>query len=148
MNIKLRSATDADFEQLIDLFKEFALFEKLPEKMINSVDKMIAEKDFFNCFVAETDDQKIIGYVTYFFCYYTWVGKSMYMDDLYVRPEYRGKGIGKKLITKVISYASETECNKLRWQVSNWNKPAIDFYKSLGAIIENVEQNCDLILKQ
>lgn len=68
----------------------------------------------------------------------------MYMDDLYVKQDFRGLGVGTMLIEKVISYAKETKCNKLRWQVSNWNKPAIDFYKKMGAEIDNVEQNCDL----
>jgi L-amino acid N-acyltransferase YncA len=98
MEITIRSAKETDYSQIVDLFKDFATFEKLPEKMTNSVDRMIKEKDFFNCIVAETRDKRIIGYVTYFFCYYTWIGKSLYMDDLYVTPEYRANGIGTKLI--------------------------------------------------
>jgi GNAT superfamily N-acetyltransferase len=146
MEIKIRSSKETDYSQIVDLFKAFATFEKLPEKMTNSVDRMNKEKDFFNCFVAETSDNKIIGYVTYFFCYYTWTGKSLYMDDLYVQHEYRAKGVGTKLINKVIEFAKDSKCHKLRWQVSNWNKPAIDFYKNIGATIDSVEQNCDLIL--
>jgi GNAT superfamily N-acetyltransferase len=146
MEITIRSSVEPDFPQIVDMFKEFATFEKLPEKMINSVDRMIKEKDFFNCFVAETSDQKIIGYVTYFFCYYTWIGKSLYMDDLYVKPEYRASRVGTRLIKRVIEFAKSSQCHKLRWQVSGWNQPAIDFYKKLGATIDRVEQNCDLIL--
>lgn len=71
MDFNLRKADESDFEQLIELFNEFALFENLPDKMSNSVAKMIAEKEFFNCFVVETDNRRIVGYVTYFFCYYT-----------------------------------------------------------------------------
>jgi len=117
----------------------------MPEQMTNSVERMSKEKDFFHCFVAETKDKKIIGYATYFFCYYTWIGKSLYMDDLYVKPEYRANGIGTKLINKVIQFAKDSECNKLRWQVSDWNKPAIDFYTHIGAKIDSNEHNCDLI---
>jgi GNAT superfamily N-acetyltransferase len=146
MEIKIRSSKETDYSQIVDLFKAFVTFEKLPEKMTNSVDRMNKEKDFFNCFVAETSDNRIIGYVTYFFCYYTWTGKSLYMDDLYVQHEYRAKGVGTKLINKVIEFAKDSKCHKLRWQVSNWNKPAIDFYKNIGATIDSVEQNCDLIL--
>jgi GNAT superfamily N-acetyltransferase len=146
MEIKIRNAVETDFAQIVDLFKEFATFEKLPEKMTNTVDRINKEKDFFNCFVAETKDKEIIGYVTYFFCYYTWIGKSLYMDDLYVKPEYRANGIGTRLINRVIEFAKDSHCHKLRWQVSDWNKPAIDFYKNIGATIDNVEQNCDLIL--
>jgi len=146
MKINIRKATESDFEQIILLFKEFAEFEKLPEKMINSVDRMETEKDLFNCFVAETQDNEIVGYAVCFFCYFTWTGKSLYMDDLYVKPDYRGIGIGSMLINQVISFAKETGCHKLRWQVSEWNKPAKDFYRKLGADISDVEQNCDLMI--
>lgn len=146
MEIIIRSAVEADYPQIVDLFREFAEFEKLPERMTNSVDRMIKEKEFFNCFVAVTTDDRIIGYATYFFCYYTWTGKSLYMDDLYVQQEYRANGIGTKLINRVIEFAKDSKCHKLRWQVSNWNKPAIDFYKSIGAVFDNIERNCDLML--
>lgn len=147
MQYTLRPITDNDFEYLIALFKEFALFEKLPEKMTNSVEQMQKEKDFIKGFVAISEPNEIIGYATYFFAYYTWIGKSLYMDDLYVRNDFRGQGIGTKLINKVIEHAKEERCNKLRWQVSEWNTPAIEFYKSIGASIDGVESNCDLILK-
>lgn len=68
------------------------------------------------------------------------------MDDLYVKPEFRINGIGTKLINKVIEFAKDSKCHKLRWQVSKWNKPAIDFYKKIGATIDYIERNCDLIL--
>jgi len=106
---------------------------------------MIEEKEFFHCFVAETSDKQIIGYATYFFGYYTWIGKSVYMDDLYVKPEYRASGTGTRLISMVIETAKSSRCHKLRWQVSDWNIPAIGFYKSIGAVIDSTEHNCDLI---
>lgn len=146
MEITIRSVAETDFGQLVDLFREFATFEKVPERMKNSVDQMLEEKDFFHCFVAETDSKQIVGYVTYFHCYYTWIGKSLYMDDLYVKPSFRGSGIGTKLIKQVIAFAKDSGCHKLRWQVSEWNKPAIDFYQNLGATIDHVEENCDLLL--
>lgn len=147
MNIEIRRADELDFEQIVGLFKEFAEFERTPEKMLNSVDRMKAEKDFFNCFVA-VNDGNIIGYVSWFFCYYTWSGKAVYMDDLYVQPVFRGKGIGKQLLNEVLILAKESGCHKMRWQVSVWNSEAIDFYKSLGAVVDPVEQNCDLDLKE
>jgi GNAT superfamily N-acetyltransferase len=69
------------------------------------------------------------------------------MDDLYVKPAYRGKGIGKRLLNQVIDFAKQTGCHKLHWQVSSWNQPAIEFYQSLGATIDPVESNCDLVFK-
>ena len=107
---------------------------------------METESEFIHGFVVVNESAAIIGYVTYFYAYYTWIGKSMYMDDLYVKQDYRGKGIGTKLINKVIEKAKTDKCNKLRWQVAEWNKPAIDFYKNLGAIVDSVESNCDLRL--
>ncbi|MFT3993810.1 MAG: GNAT family N-acetyltransferase [Dysgonomonas sp.] len=144
--IRISKITEADFKELISLFREFAAFEKVPEKMTNSVDQMIREKDFVNGFVAKDADGDIVGYATYFFAYYTWVGKSLYMDDLYIRKQYRGMGIGSVLIRKMIDFAREQNCNKIRWQVSDWNNPAINFYKSLGAQIDDVERNCDILL--
>lgn len=145
MIVSLRKITDSDFSTLVLLFKEFALFEKLPEKMTNSVDQMLAEKEYLNGFVAENSQNEIVGYVTCFFAYYTWIGKSLYMDDLYVRPEFRSKGIGTLLITEIITFAKKENCKKLHWQVSEWNKPAIEFYESFGAKIDGVESNCDLV---
>jgi GNAT superfamily N-acetyltransferase len=144
MEIEIRNAEESDFKHILNLFKEFASFEKRPERMTNTIDKMVREKDFFNCYVVVTKDKKIVGYATYFFCYYTWTGKSLHMDDLYVKPEYRGNGIGTKLINKVIEFARSSQCHKLHWQVSGWNKPALDFYKNIGAKIDNIEHNCDL----
>lgn len=68
------------------------------------------------------------------------------MDDLYVTPAFRGKGLGTQLIHQVIDLAKQSACHKLRWQVSNWNTPAIAFYKSLGASIDDFELDCDLRL--
>ena len=69
-----------------------------------------------------------------------------YLDDLYITPEFRGVGIGTLLVNSVIAKARETGCNKIRWQVSDWNSRAIGFYKQLGAWIDEVERNCNLDL--
>ena len=146
MEITIQKTQESDFESLIALFQEFALFEKLPEKMTNSFEKMKQEQNYFKGFTAKNDEGKIVGYVTFFFAYYTWSGKALYMDDLYVCEKYRGKGLGTLLINEVISFAKQENCSKLRWQVSNWNSPAIKFYENLGAEISPVEMNCDLLL--
>jgi len=144
MTVKIREATVEDYEVIVELFREFAHFEHLDERMTNSVDRMKAEKDYFNCFVAVNESDKIVGYATYFFSYFTWTGKSLYMDDLYVTEAWRGAGIGTILLNKVIAFARASGCHKLRWQVSDWNAPAIGLYKSLGAVIDAQERNCDL----
>jgi ribosomal protein S18 acetylase RimI-like enzyme len=111
--------------------------------MKNSVEKMNMESDYINGFVAESDNGNLVGYATCFYAYFTWVGKSMYMDDLYVTPDYRGKGLGLKLITEVIEKAKAEDCKRVHWQVAGWNQNAIEFYKSLGATVDDIESNCD-----
>ena len=145
MEYLIRPIEPRDYPKIIELFKEFALFEKLPEKMTNSVSQIENDKELFNCFIAETNDT-IIGYTTYFYAYYSWIGKSLYLDDLYVTQKHRNKGLGKKLLNTVINLAKENNCKKVRWQVSSWNKNALNFYKKIDAEINNVELNCDLIL--
>ena len=144
MEISIREATEKDFGAIVEMFKEFAHFEGLDERLVNTVERMIDEKEYFNCFVAVNPQDEILGYATHFFAYFTWTGKSLYMDDLYVREKYRGEGIGRILINKVIDFAKSTGCHKVRWQVSDWNAPAIGFYKGLGAVIDAQERNCDL----
>ena len=125
------------------MFTEFATFQKTPDRMINSVEQMKKESDFINGFVVENDSGRLVGYATYFYAYFTWTGKSLYMDDLYVKPDYRQKGLGQKLIDSVINKAKADKCKKVHWQVSKWNQNAIDFYKSIGAEVDSVESNCD-----
>lgn len=146
MNIKIRKIEESDFEELISLFKEFALFEKTPEKMTNTLENMKADQEFINGFVAVSNKNEVLGYATFFFVYFTWTGKSLYMDDLYVRKDIRGHGIGTSLIKEVINFAKKEKCKKLHWQVSDWNKSAIEFYKKLGAQVDSVESNCDLTI--
>lgn len=145
-DIIIREALEEDFTQLVKLFLEFAIFENLQNHMTNSVERMTSEKEHFNGFVAILPDKQIVGYATWFFGYYTFSGKGMYMDDLYITPAYRNKGLGTMLINRVIAKARETHCNKLRWQVSEWNYAAQAFYKKLGAEIDEVERNCNLDL--
>ena len=145
MQSNIWTATENDFEQILHLIKEFAQFQKTPDRVSNTVQLMKQEQDSFNCLVAEVDG-KIIGFATFFFCYYSWSGKSMYLDDLYVTDSYRGQHIGTDLLLLIIEKAKAQNCKKVRWQVSNWNQKAIDFYKDFGADIGDIEINCDLEL--
>ena len=147
MNFRIRKATEKDFEAILSLIKELAHFEKAPEKVSNSVEQMKEEKDVFGCFIAETEKKEIVGIALYFFAYYTWIGKSLYLDDLYVKETYRGGKIGARLLKKVIEVAKKENCKRLRWQVLNWNKPAIDFYKEFGAEFDDEWINCDFDYK-
>jgi diamine N-acetyltransferase len=145
MAIEIKPAEDKDFDQIYTLIKEFSVFIKTPEKVSTTLDQMIRDKELFKCLIA-VEGEKIIGYAFYFFGYYSWTGKSLYLDDLYVTEKYRGKNIGSKLLNAIIEIARKENCTKVRWQVSDWNRNAIEFYKKHGAEIDNVERNCDLKL--
>ncbi|WP_167605087.1 GNAT family N-acetyltransferase [Maribellus sediminis] len=144
MEIVIRKATDDDIPAIFGLIQELAIYENGLDKVKNSVDQMYAEKDFFNCYVAE-DNGEIIGMSLYYFVYYTWVGKALYLDDLFVKEAYRGKKIGSKLMQKMMDVAREEKCHRLRLQVLNWNSPAIEFYKKSGFNIDEDWHNCDFI---
>lgn len=141
--MNVRKGQDADFEAVLEMIKELALFEKSPESVINSIERIREEKKYFDFFVAEING-KVVGMALYFFAYYTWVGKSLYLDDLYVKPEFRGQNIGKALLEKVIELAKEEGCKRMRWQVLDWNTPAIEFYKKMNASLSQEWVNCDL----
>ena len=146
MNCTIRKAAPADFEAIFFLIKEFALFQQTADKVSITLEQMHADKNLFQCFVATTSDGKIIGFATFFFAYYSWSGKALNLDDLYVTQQFRKQGIGKMLLDKVIALAKKEDCKKLRWQVSGWNTNAISFYKKIGAYIDGADINCDLYL--
>lgn len=148
MSIAIRKVEEADFPQLLELFQEFAEFQKTPERMTNTLEKMQQEKDYFEAFVAINEQDKIVGYGTWFFTYHTWVGKSLYMDDLYVSPAYRGTGLGQRLFDSVHQVAQEGSCNRMRWLVSDWNINAQEFYKKIGATLDHTEMHCELVIKK
>ena len=107
---------------------------------------MKEEQAHFRMLVVETELKEIIGFASTFIAWYSWTGKSFYLDDLYIQDEYRGNGLGSKLMDEVFYLARKEGCKKVRWQVSKWNKSAIEFYKKKGAVIDDVEINCDLFL--
>jgi len=148
MDLTIRKATEEDFPGILLLINEFAAFQKTPEKVIITLDQMINEKEYFQCFVAEAGDDEIAGFATFFIVYYSWSGKAVYLDDLYVKEDYRKQGIGKQLLETVINLARDQQCKKVRWQVSGWNTNAIEFYKKIGATIDKTEINCDYLLKK
>lgn len=143
MNITLRSANENDFEAVLNMIKELALFEKAPEKVTNTVAQMKEEQNLFNCLVAETKEGTIVGMALYYFSYYTWVGKSLYLDDLYITKEFRNQGIATRLLREIFATAEKEKCKRIRWQVINWNAPAIALYQKAGAVIDNAWSNCD-----
>lgn len=143
MKFTIRKAEDADLPAIFILIQELAVFENGLDKVSNSLEQMQEEKDCFNCFVVENEDGKVIGMALYYFVYYTWVGKSLYLEDLIVSEAYRGNGIGTLLLDKIIKTAKTENCKRLRLQVLHWNQPAIDLYQKSGFKVDKEWYNCD-----
>ena len=146
MAITIRMGTGEDIPALISIVAEFAEFHGSSHEMSNTADRMRQEQDAFISFVAVAETGQIVGYAICFFAYYTWSWRSLYLDDLFVQEAYRGQQIGKNLLATIVDYAKRERCQKVRWQVSRWNTPAQEFYTKFGAVIDDVELNCDLKL--
>ena len=147
MKIAIRKANRQDFPAILSLFTEFAVFQKTPEKMHITLEQLLEDEAYFQCFVAEADNQ-VVGFATWFFAYYSWTGRGIYLDDLYVKDSFRKYGIGKRLLDSVIGLAKEHKCKTVRWLVSRWNANAIEFYKSIGTHIDDTEITCVLTLSE
>ena len=145
-NITIRQFTEQDIEAIYELIQQFAAFQKSEDKVLITVEQMKRDKELFQCLVAENTGKNIIGFASYFYAYYSWSGKAIYLDDLYVQPTHRKQGIGTALLNGIVQLGRDTNCIKVRWQVSNWNKNGIDFYRRFGATIDEVEINCDYLL--
>ena len=134
--LTIRPATVGDVGLLRSLIRELAEYEK----ELNSVEiteEQLTEDGFgaepkYRALIAEWD-RRPAGYACFCSFYSTWIGRYMFLEDLYVRPEFRGKGIGKKLMAQVAKIAETENCKAMRWEVLGWNQPAIDVYKAIGA---------------
>lgn len=142
MEVIIRRAVEEDFPAIMALIKELADYERSPDEVTNSVEQMRKEKDHFRCFVAENPEHGIVGMALYFFAYFTWVGKSIYLEDIIVSREYRGLKIGAALMDRVMQEAKDENCKRVRWQVLDWNVSAIGFYRKCGAEINGNWLNC------
>lgn len=139
MNLNIRIGEKKDIPQVLELIKELALYEKAPQEVTNTVEQMgkegFGEKPTYEMFVAEVDS-KIVGIAVYFYSYSTWKGRCMYLDDIVITENMRGKGIGDKLFKRIIQKAKEENVPKLHWQVLDWNTPAINFYNKFNANLD------------
>lgn len=136
--MKIRLAEPEDVNDIHRLIYELAVYEKAPEAMVATVDQI--KDSLFNdhpvafCHVAEVDG-KIVGIALWFLNYSTWLGKpGIYLEDLFVQPEYRGNGLGKAFMKTLAKLCIERGYERFQWWVLDWNGPSIDFYKSLGAV--------------
>ncbi|XP_064597699.1 thialysine N-epsilon-acetyltransferase-like [Liolophura sinensis] len=144
--IVVRPAVKTDCAEIARLIKELGEYENLGDQV--KMTKEVLEKDgfgeyqYFRCLVAdknnysesEKDCARIIGYALYFFIYSTFEGRCVFMEDLYVSPQYRARGIGTRLMKGVAKVGVDKGCSRLCWNVLDWNAPSIAFYKRLGAV--------------
>lgn len=135
------------------LVKELAEFERAPEAVVNTEQMLLedgfGDKSIYRVFVAEDyNTNEIVGMALYYTAYSTWKGKMLFLDDLVVTERYRRYGIGRKLINEFLKAAAHEGVNQIRWQVLDWNTPAIEFYKSLGATLDPEWINCSMTKPQ
>lgn len=136
-NLLIRRAEKKDIPFILQMIRELAEYEKLLNEVVTTekhLEEVIFGSDkFVEVMIAEYDNE-IAGQTIFFKNFSTFVGRpGLYIEDLYVRPKFRGMGIGKALLNEVINLAKERNCGRVEWVVLDWNKPAIDFYKSIGA---------------
>ncbi len=135
--LKIRQAEESDIPKILSMIKELAEYEKLLDKVQTSEEDLrkviFGENKFVEVLIAEYDN-KICGQTIFFKNFSTFVGRpGYYIEDLYVKPEFRGKGIGKALLDEVINKAKENNFGRVEWVVLDWNVSAIEFYKNRGA---------------
>lgn len=135
--MEFRFAQREDTELILTFIKELAVYEKMLDEVVATPE--LLEEWLFDKKTAETlfvmEDGKEVGFALFFHNFSTFVGRAgIYLEDLYVRPEYRGKGYGKGLLTQLAKEAVKRGCGRLEWCCLDWNKPSIDFYRSMGAV--------------
>lgn len=149
MNISLRRANAEDCPRLLELVRELAAYEKAPQEVTVTLDHFV-ESGFgpnpvWWAFVAEVEG-KIQGFALYYIRYSTWKGQRMYLEDIIVTEEMRGRGLGKLLFDRLIDEAREKGFSGIVWQVLDWNAPAINFYKKYNAKFDGEWVNCAIDL--
>jgi len=140
-NFEIKPATINDAQTIVDLIKAIAEYEKLSDQVQATpetiIEYLFSEKSYAECIIAFENNEPI-GFALFFHNFSTFVTKpGIYLEDLFVLESHRGKGYGKKLLLQVIALAKQRNCGRVDWSVLNWNKPAIDFYESLGATAMN-----------
>ena len=136
----IREATRTDAQLLVTMIREFAEFERQLEHVVITPHDLVRDAlgadARVHALIAEWDGDPA-GYGFYYFTYSTWVGRySLFVEDIFVRGQFRGKGIGKALMKHMAAIAQKQSCYGMRWEVLDWNTPAIDFYRSLGAELQ------------
>ncbi|MGO2333773.1 GNAT family N-acetyltransferase [Providencia sp.] len=137
MNIEIKPATLENATLILEMIIELADYEKARHEVkatVTDIENSLfgpnSKTEALMCYV----DGKPAGYAVFFTSYSTWLGNNgIYLEDLYISPDFRGTGAGKTLLKHIAILACERKCQRLEWSVLDWNQPAIDFYKSIGA---------------
>ncbi|HWR15570.1 MAG TPA: GNAT family N-acetyltransferase [Terriglobales bacterium] len=135
--LNIRAATEGDVELILQFIRDLAEYEREPQAAVATAEDIIRDgfrgTPKFRVLIAEWDGVPA-GFAFYFFNYSTWIGKpGLFLEDLFVKPELRGKGIGKALLSELAKVAMAENCYGMKWEVLDWNQPAIEFYEALGA---------------
>lgn len=144
-----RLATPDDMPGVHHLVMELARYEHAEDAVKTSAeefrkDAFERDRDWFFCYVAEDPEDGIVGIALCYFAYSTWRGRMVYLDDLVVSEARRRQGIGKRLVEEVIRHSKKSGANMIKWQVLNWNEPAIKMYESLGVTFDGEWTDCKL----
>ena len=142
MEITIRKAIQQDCHRIMELVNELAVYEKAPDEITVQFDHFVesgfGENPVWWALVAETTSptglKEVQAFALYYIRYSTWKGQRIYLEDLLVTEKYRGQGIGKLLFNQLIEEAKVKNYNGIAWQVLDWNEPAVNFYKKIGAV--------------
>jgi GNAT superfamily N-acetyltransferase len=136
-DFQIRSARVDDVPIILQLIRDLATYERAPEEVTATeeqlVDVLFGEKPVAKVLLA-FEEESPVGFAVYFYSFSTWLGRpGLYLEDLFVNPEKRGKGYGRALLVELAKIARDRGCGRMEWAVLNWNEPAIKFYRALGA---------------
>src|SRR3954463_10549459 len=134
---RIRAATRTDVPLILELIRDLATYERAPNDVV-ATEKGLLEVLFGPKPSAEVllafESENPVGFAVYFFNFSTWLGRpGLYLEDLFVKPEHRGKGYGRALLVDLAKIARDRDCGRMEWAVLDWNEPAIQFYNKLGA---------------
>lgn len=137
-SIEIRNAESRDCELILSFIQHLADYEKMSNDVVATVEDLentlFGEKKYAEVVIANLDGRPV-GFALFFHNYSTFVGKAgIYLEDLFVLPEARGQRVGKSLLIHLAKIAIERNCARFEWSVLDWNQPAIDFYRSIGAV--------------
>jgi GNAT superfamily N-acetyltransferase len=137
-NFKIRDATVADIPIILQLIRDLATYERAPNDVVateRGLEEVLFSAEPAAKVVIAFENAEPVGFAVYFFNFSTWLGRpGLYLEDLFVKPEMRGRGYGRALLVHLAKIARDHNCGRMEWAVLTWNEPAIEFYKKIGAI--------------